>query len=387
MDRAASRETGESGALVLPSRVAALELCRAALGAEDPGPVLLTGEAGSGKTWLWNRLAADRAGGLPWLAVDLAPASEPADLHLALGLALGLTESGRTREGVAEALAEADDDGRRWGLVVDEAQNASAEVLEELRLLSNRLGRPGGFAALLMVGQTRIVRRLGTIPLAAVAARIAARAHLRPIDADEALDLLAHRFPGRTWGMAEVDHLHREAGGNPRRLIRLAAPIAGRSRPLAAPAARPALPVSGPAPAIVPASSRLGTARPPLRVEDGLIEVGWDGPDPGADPEADPASASAPSDTAPAAVAEAVEPAGEDEAIHDHYAALQAWNEWARNQGRQPAAVAGPPEPPAGSTDVEAPAGDPHVWADEQHGFAPYSQLFSRIKQVASPET
>ena len=382
MDRAATRETATAEGFALPSRLAALGTCRAALAAEEPGPVLLTGEAGAGKTWLWDRLVAGWPADRRWLAVDLAPASDPADLHHALGLGLGLPEPARTRAGLAEFLAEADDDGRRWGLVVDEAHNASAEVLEELRLLSNRLGRPGGFAALLLVGQTRLARRLGTIPLAAIEARIAARAHLRPLDADEARDLLAHRFPGRPWGGAEADHLHREAGGNPRRLLRLAAPLAARGRTFAPPAARPELPAVASEAASLP---RLGAPRPPLRVEDGLIEVGWDGPDPAADAEPEPQSARPVANRDPEPPSE---PAfgGEDEVIQDHYAALQAWNEWARNQGRQPAIGVATAEP-VPSEDTSAHPGDANVWADEQHGFAPYSQLFSRLKQATQPES
>jgi len=396
MDRAATREAGTAVGRALPSRLAALGLCRAALAAEEPGPVLLTGEAGSGKTWLGNRLIDGWAADRRWLAVDLAPTSDPADLHRALGRGLGLPDCARTRGGLAEFLAEADDDGRRWSLMVDEAHNASAEVLEELRLLSNRLGRPGGFAALLLMGQTRLARRLGTIPLAAMAARIAARVHLRPIDADEGRDLLAGRFPGRPWGGAEADHLHREAGGNPRRLLRLAAPLAARAGSLAAPPDRPESIGTIPGPTLLP-GSRLGASRPPLRVEDGLIEVGWDGPEPAAEPATEAA-------TVPSAVTQDIElpselTVGDKEVVHDHYAALQAWNEWARNQGRQPAVgvessalTADPSEPepePEPEPDEESRPypGDTNVWADEQHGFAPYSQLFSRLKQAANPET
>ena len=39
---------------------------------------------------------------------------------------------------LADALAEQAADGRRWGLIVDEAHLASATMFEEIRVLSNR---------------------------------------------------------------------------------------------------------------------------------------------------------------------------------------------------------------------------------------------------------
>ena len=59
---------------VLPSRRPALELVRDSL---DNGPILLTGEAGTGKTWLWRHLAAEAGAGRSWIEVDLTPSDDP----------------------------------------------------------------------------------------------------------------------------------------------------------------------------------------------------------------------------------------------------------------------------------------------------------------------
>ncbi|HEX8201244.1 MAG TPA: type II secretory pathway protein ExeA, partial [Isosphaeraceae bacterium] len=120
-------------------------------------------------------------------------------------------------------------------------------------------------------------------------------------------------------------------------------------------------PAAAEAPQFVP-------SRPPLRVEDGLIEVGWE-------PQAEPASE--PLDPDPATEGGD----GSPEPIDDHYAALQAWNEWAQNQGRHPA-PASPDAEPAGPNSRPAPALGQYVWAEGQQGFAPYSQLFSRLSRA-----
>src|SRR5262249_1291601 len=77
-----------------------------------------------------------------------------------------------------------------------------------------------------------------------------------------------------------------------------------------------------------------------------------------------------------------------EETISDHYAALQAWNEWAGNQGRvsAPSTAEGTPAPITPDLDAESPSpplspGSSDVWAEGQQEFAPYSQLFSRIRQ------
>jgi general secretion pathway protein A len=364
-----------------------MQACRAVL-QQGSGPVLLTGEAGVGKTWLARRLAAEGPSPSPprWVVVDITRSTDPAGFLRTVAHGLGLDASGHEsalRLDLADALTEWSADGRRRALIVDEAHLASGEVLDEVRVLSNRLGRPDGLDALILLGQTPLARRVETHPLAALEARLAARIHLRPIDADEARLLVSRLIPEAGRDATDVERWHRDAGGNPRRLLRLAAldPMITARRILAEAETQPQspAPVGPPSPAVTPtpapvdspASSppRLGPARPPIRVEDNLIEVGWE-----ADPE--------PSGAPVVAAVEGPEPsppeAPAEESVEDHYAALQAWNEWARNQDRNPAdlvAEATAPEEHAQPTEGAA-----NVWVEGQQTFAPYSQLFSRLR-------
>ncbi len=401
MDRDWTLEAGEEtgpAAFVLPSRREALDVLLAAVKAEA-GLLLLTGEAGSGKTWLVRRLAAEHAPAMPWLLIDVTPAMGPAELLLEIAAGLGLdvrrphmASSGSLRLALSGLLAERAADGRRWGLVVDEAHLAGAELLEEVRVLSNRLGQPDGFSAIVLVGQTALARRLETWPLSALEARLAAKVHLRPIDADEAMALISRLEPGRARDIGEIERRHRDAAGNPRRLLRFDPPARpSRSKrlssaPRPAPARPATLPETAPEPRPTPAPSpepAIMPSRPPLRVEDGLIEVGW---------EAEPSSGDVePREPSPQPASRDVE-----EPINDHYAALQAWNEWSRNQGRSledlerefethPEA-AGTIEPDLAegmSEDDPPPEFDrPNLRAEGQQTFAPYSQLFSRLRQA-----
>lgn len=439
-------EPAPARAFVLPSRARALAACEAALGTGG-GFVLLTGEPGIGKTWLWRLLAERERGARRWLGIDPAQRAEDSEVDRDLAHALGLDATGPAlmiRLAVAGHLEEESAEGRRWVAVIDEAQGLSDEQLEDVRLLSNRLGQPDGFAGMILAGQTRLARRLATHDLAPLEARLTARVHLRPIDADEAADLLEHEIPARAWSLAEVEALHRDAGGNPSRLLLLAgrrrsvlrqvrwlgeAPQPTRGPILAhstsADAGRsfyhePEMEIESapelepererePGPQfdlsadsqgtvdIVPARAEplLGPGRPPIVEEEGLIEVGWMPPETTEESsDGRPGEATAPTTATGQRTTELAEPV--EEALDDHYAALAAWDEWARNQDRRPAGsrddrdlASGPILDDRPEEELRAdglPPGAGHVWAEGPDSFAPYSQLFSRLRPSKDPD-
>ncbi|HEU5115109.1 MAG TPA: ATP-binding protein, partial [Isosphaeraceae bacterium] len=275
-----SAETA-SKPILLPSRQDAIGQLQAAV-ERGLGPVLLTGEPGSGKTWLINQwIARTTTPSLRWVSVDMPPGASPVDLLTAVASALGLVvEPGSTasslRITLSRLFAEQAVDERRWGLVVDEAHLGNPEVLEELRILSNRMRQSEGFWAIVLVGQTALIRHLSAWPMRGLEARLSRRIHLGPIDADEARLLL-----GPAVSVLDAERRHRDSEGNPGRLLRLDGPA---RRPLPWSAARRARLVADEAPpqaepkarAEKPAPASLLPSRPPLRVEDGVIEVGWD---------------------------------------------------------------------------------------------------------------
>jgi type II secretory pathway predicted ATPase ExeA len=377
-----------SGDFVLPSRCGAIERLRAALWSAQ-GPALVTGEPGAGKTWLWHRLQSEMATPWRWVCVDQTPATDATEFFRLIGYGLGLTAPsglGESRRELSDFLRERTADGERWILVVEEAQNLSISVSEEVRVLANRLGRPAGFSGLILVGQTALSRRLTTRPLAPLAARLAAQVHLRPIDLEEASALLGRLRGGRSWEGEPLERLHRDTGGNPRRLLLAAAAESDAlvsdatpsedQTPLVPPSQR--IPARENPSALAWQSPAIGGSKPPLKVEEGMIEVGWE-PPVTSDPEPLASAAAGSQPRSEQGEGSSMVAASSDEAVVDHYAAIQAGNEWAENQGR--IAASGPVQPPL-EEDAPLPWTNPpaKVRAEAEHAFAPYSQLFSRLK-------
>jgi hypothetical protein len=143
---------------LLPSRRLARAAIRGAL-ARKRGLVALTGEPGSGKTTLWQSLQAERRADESWLVIEVGPAAGPRDLYRLIAQALHASPGWFGRPELAETLASASLNGQRWTLVIDEAQNLDLNALEEVRVLSNRLGESDGLAAILLVGQTPLAGR------------------------------------------------------------------------------------------------------------------------------------------------------------------------------------------------------------------------------------
>jgi general secretion pathway protein A len=415
-------ETGRSSLdadrFAVGSRRRALDRLRAAVQGGPRGPFLMTGEAGAGKTWLVRRLAEGLPAGWRAAEVELTAALDGLELLRLIGEDLGLEipdRLGAAHLTLGAGLQEDLADGRSWLLIVDAAERATAGAWDEIRVLSNRIGRARGFAAIILLGRTHLARELAARHGDGWSNRLGLHIHLPPLDLDETRQLPG--LKGRIHDQ-ELEVLHRDALGNPRAMLRISearnwspGPIAAESPPAGRRAASPRRsrsvprvePVDGEptptgvgvlAPGHDPAAPRLPSlipSRPPIRLEDGLVEVGWEG-----DLEAEPTRPElAPGDTAVESVGES-KPS--EELVEDRYAALQAWAEWSRNRDRSALAEVDPASEDAStepddrdapaSRPAEAPRGDSgsrpasSVRAETSHDFAPYSQLFTRLRHA-----
>jgi general secretion pathway protein A len=79
-------------------------------------------------------------------------------------------------------------------LIVDEAHHLSEDILEEVRLLSNLETDNDKLLQIVLVGQPELDKKLDSIGLRQLKQRIAVRAHLCPLDADETKTYIERRL-------------------------------------------------------------------------------------------------------------------------------------------------------------------------------------------------
>lgn len=119
--------------------------------------------------------------------------------------------------------------GRSSVLIIDEAQNLQADVLEQLRLLTNLETNTRKLLQIVLIGQPELRGMLETPAMEQLAQRVIARYHLTSLSADETCQYIAHRLgvaghhgplPFNRRALASI---HRLTGGVPRRINLLCA--------------------------------------------------------------------------------------------------------------------------------------------------------------------
>jgi len=167
---------------------------------EAGGFVQLTGEVGTGKTTIVRSLLAQTPKNAE-IALILNPKMTAPEFLLTIceELGIGVPDSalGSLKDLVdilSEYLLRAHAAGHRVVLVVDEAQNLSPEVLEQVRLLTNLETNTQKLLQIILIGQPELRELLARNELRQLAQRITGRYHLNPLSHDETAAYVLHRL-------------------------------------------------------------------------------------------------------------------------------------------------------------------------------------------------
>jgi type II secretory pathway predicted ATPase ExeA len=185
---------------------------------------LLTGDIGSGKTTLVRRLLRGLG---DQVAVGLISNTHGRfrSIHgwalSAFGIAPADDSDIAKYEALVDSFVREYGRGRRTLLILDEAQNLSVEVLEELRLLSNVNSEKDLVLQILLVGQPELRVKLGRPELRQFAQRVSVDFHLRPLDRGETHGYIRHRLTVAGGNDAlflpeAIELVHARTGGIPR---------------------------------------------------------------------------------------------------------------------------------------------------------------------------
>ena len=198
---------------------------------QKEGFVIVTGEVGSGKTTLVERLWAELDRGTYTLARINTTRLSGDDLFRLAMAGFGLEPRNTDKVGMLldfeAVLRQHQHSGRRCLLVVDEAQNLPLSAIEELRMLSNITENGQASLQTILLGQPQFRHMLASPDLSQLRQRVLASYHLGPLVEEETRSYIGHRLATVGWtnNPRITDEafaaIHRHSSGIPRHINRL----------------------------------------------------------------------------------------------------------------------------------------------------------------------
>ena len=164
---------------------------------QGEGFVEITGEVGTGKTTLC-RVFLENLDKSIEAAYIFNPKLDALQLLKAINDELGIDSTPDNTKDLIDRLniflIEKKAAGHKVLVLIDEAQNLSLEVLEQLRLLSNLETTQEKLLQIILVGQPELGDMLSSYELRQLAQRITINCRLSPLTYDETRDYIRHRI-------------------------------------------------------------------------------------------------------------------------------------------------------------------------------------------------
>jgi general secretion pathway protein A len=192
---------------------------------ERKGFIQLTGEVGAGKTTVC-RAILEELGSDFRTALILNPCLTETQLLRAILVELGLTPRRLDRAAYLEILNEfllgQLGEGKDVVLLIDEAQDLTDDLLEQVRLLSNLETDQRKLLQIVLIGQPELREKLDSKSLRQLRQRILVRYHLAPLSREETEKYILHRLyvagaAGRpSFNSWAIRRIHRYSRGIPR---------------------------------------------------------------------------------------------------------------------------------------------------------------------------
>jgi putative secretion ATPase (PEP-CTERM system associated) len=189
------------------------------------GFVVITGEIGSGKTTLLQSFLSELDDDVVYAVVSQTQLNATEFLQAVL-VDFGFKPFGKDKVELLDMLntffIEQHADGRKVVLIVDEAQNLSRRVLEEIRMLSGIETHKEKVLRIILAGQPELKDTLDSPKLKQLVQRVRLRFHIEPLNFDELREYIDHRLavagrqPNDLFADDTYDLIHRYSGGVPR---------------------------------------------------------------------------------------------------------------------------------------------------------------------------
>lgn len=189
------------------------------------GFVEIIGEVGTGKTTLC-RVFLDRLLDETTAAYIFNPRLDEVQLLKAINDEFGIDSSADNTKDLIDALnvflMRQKAAGKNVIVIIDEAQNLSIQVLEQLRLLSNLETTRNKLLQIILVGQPELGEMLDSHELRQLGQRVTLSCYLTPLTFKETTAYIEHRVqialtkPGRLFSKSALKEIYSYSGGIPR---------------------------------------------------------------------------------------------------------------------------------------------------------------------------
>jgi putative secretion ATPase (PEP-CTERM system associated) len=189
------------------------------------GFVVITGDIGSGKTTLLQSFLSEIDEDIVYAVVSQTQLTATQFLQAVL-TEFGFKPFNKRKVELLDMLnmflIEQYSSGKKVVLIVDEAQNLSRKVLEEVRLLSGIETHKEKVLRIILAGQPELKETLNSPRLKQLVQRIRLRFHIGPLNREEMEEYIQHRLhvAGRDsddlFEEETFDVIHRYSGGVPR---------------------------------------------------------------------------------------------------------------------------------------------------------------------------
>jgi putative secretion ATPase (PEP-CTERM system associated) len=189
------------------------------------GFVIITGDIGSGKTTLLQSFLAELDDDVVYAVVSQTQLTPTQFLQSVL-TEFGFKPFNKHKVELLDMLnmflIEQYSNGKKVVLIVDEAQNLTKKVLEEIRLLSGIETHKEKVLRIILAGQPELKDTLEARKLKQLVQRVRLRFHIGPLDSREMREYIVHRLnvAGREsddlFDDSTFEIIHRYSGGVPR---------------------------------------------------------------------------------------------------------------------------------------------------------------------------
>lgn len=193
---------------------------------EEKGFIMITGDAGTGKTTLLSRMLRTIPSNKVCFSLLLNPMLSPDEFLEAALIDFGIedipTSKIRRLLKFQQFLLNARHAGRVCVLVADEAHKLSPAVLEEIRLLTNLENADRKLLQIILAGQPELRTVLNAEDLRQVKQRIAVQCELQPLSHEEVAQYICFRWARAgsniepPFDEAAIHAIARASGGIPR---------------------------------------------------------------------------------------------------------------------------------------------------------------------------